>query len=143
MTTQSAISKAAMDAVIAVIADDPEMAADAIATIANSGPAHVHAALCGWSGPVVAAMDDGQPGFWGIEITDTKTGRKVANNQSGIPQSDLDAVRIVTCFGNRDHDTIAAIVRTYWQAGPEQLATLMASSVRLSAEVLKQQAGMP
>jgi hypothetical protein len=129
-------------ALICAIIGESEQAADAIAQIVEMGPWAVHGALCGWSGLSLHGFADGQPiassaaGFWTTMVTDERTGNATSIDRVGDPAL-RDAFQLVSCFGNDDHETIAAIVRTNMDDGPEALAALMTQSLRIAAEMAK------
>jgi hypothetical protein len=112
--------------------------ADAMEVVVRMGPRAVHVALSAWCGLVLHgfAQDQGAPvrgdGFWSLEVEDDKTGESKSIDDIGDPAT-RDAMRIVACFGNKDHDTIAAIVKTAWAGDDEALADLLFAAVRLSA----------
>ncbi len=112
--------------------------ADAMETIVQNGPRAVHVALSGWCGLTMHgfAQAQGEPsedGFWGLEVEDVRTGETVSIDKVSDPAI-RDVMRIVTCFGNHDHDTIAAIVETAWNGSDEALVDLLFAGVRLAAE---------
>jgi hypothetical protein len=113
--------------------------ADAMEEIVQMGPRAVHVALCGWCGLILEgfAEDQGVPargGFWGLDVVDDETGGARNIDDMGDPAV-RDAMRIVTCFGNKDHDTIAAIVETAWNDGGEALVDLLFAAVRIAAQM--------
>lgn len=130
----------------------------ALATIVEMGLCAVQAALVGWCGltlgraqvrgalqayvpactlPAAPAGSPGRltvterpqvaDGFWSLEA-----GNTASTDQIGTPGL-RDAMRLVTCLGNGDDDTIAAIVETAWKAGAAALGDLMFETVRLAA----------
>lgn len=134
------IKRHTMDALTAAIADHPGACADAIQEIVWMGPAAIQTALCGWSGLSLHGFKQyegpGQPGdWWGIEAVNMQTGQQVSIDEVDDPGT-RDAMRLIVCFGNDDHDTITAIVKTALQ-DPESLSSLMVSSVKIAAMVGK------
>jgi len=112
--------------------------ADAMEAIVQMGPRAVHVALSGWCGLTLHGFAQSQEaipadGFWVLEVEDAETGEQVSVDRIEDP-AHRDAMRIVTCFGNNDHDTIAAITGTAWDAGPDVLVKLMCEAVRLAAQ---------
>lgn len=134
------LHEAAQGALIYTLMGDAEKFADAIEAIVQMGPRAVHAALSGWSaltlhgfqqdqGPIA----DGE--FWYLETEDIETGKVVSIDQAEDPAT-RDAMRLVTCVGNKDGDTIGAIVMTAWNADEgETLAALMCRSVTIAADM--------
>lgn len=115
--------------------------ADAMEAIVQMGPRAVHVALSGWCGLTLHGFAQAQgeipeDGFWSLVVQDRKTGETVSINKIGDPAI-RDAMRIVTCFGNNDHDTIAAIVDTAWNGSDETLADLLFAAVRLAAQTAR------
>jgi hypothetical protein len=109
--------------------------ADVIAEIVEMGPRAVHVALSGWCAFTLLgfAQAQGEPlrpldGFWSLEVEDGRTGETVSIDKIGNPAV-RDAMRIAVCFGNKDQDTIAAIVRAAWNGGGEGLAAQTAVSL--------------
>ena len=112
--------------------------ADAMETIVHMGPRAVHVALSGWCGLTLHgfAQDQGETpadGFWCLEVEDVQTGETVSIDEADNPAI-RDAMRIVTCYGNNDHATIAAIVETAWKGSDEGLVELMFAAVDLAAQ---------
>ena len=112
--------------------------ADAIGVIVEHGPGAVHAALSGWSGLTLHGFTEtqGPPppgGFWFLEVEDVKAGVTVSSDV--CDPATRDAMRIVTCLGNKDHAMIAAIVKTAWDGDDDTLVDLLLTSVRVAAKV--------
>jgi predicted HAD superfamily Cof-like phosphohydrolase len=115
--------------------------ADAMEVIVQNGPRAVHVALAGWCSLILHHFAEAQGvtiagGFWSLRTVD-KDGRKVSVDKAGNPAAQ-DVMRIVTCLGNKDHDTIAAIVETAWDDGGngngDTLSGLMLTAVELAAQ---------
>lgn len=139
-----ALEVAVQDALVGMLMPDPDVTADALQVIVDNGPGAVHAALYAWSAiSLKGAGDQPADGNWMIEVTDEKTGKVVSiDHENRIPPEQRDAARLVVLYGNNDHDTIAAITRTYWESGPEALTKLLIATVRLAAEVARQLSGL-
>jgi hypothetical protein len=138
-----ALKEAAQSALIYAIMGDAGKCSDAIGAICEMGPRAIHAALSGWAGLAHHVFEKEQgpagPGdFWYVEAEDTRTGEIVSIDEMNNPAA-RDAVRLVSCIGNNDHATIAAIVKTAC-ADEETLAELMVQSVTLAASLAKYQA---
>jgi hypothetical protein len=122
--------------------------ADAMGEIVGMGPWAVHVALSGWCGVVLHGFEEAQRqekgglpagGFWQLETVD-RDGNTASIDQAVEPAT-RDALRIVACFGNKDHDTIAAIVKTAWDDSDETLTSLMSAAVYLAAQTARLHAG--
>lgn len=138
--------------------------AAAIGTIVQMGPCAVQVALAGWCGltlhgfarargalrahiparpapagrpgRLTVTVRQGADGFWALEARDDRTGTPASIDQAASLGL-RDAMRIVTCLGNSDHDTIAAIAGTARAAGPAALTDLMSETVRLAAKTAR------
>ena len=129
------------EALISATCGQERRAIESIADIAGWGPQGVHAALCGWSAISLEGLgegDAGRPGYWYLEVTDSRTGDVVAIDQPEITPAERDAARLVSLYGNDDHSTIIAIVHAHWDT--DCCAGLMVASVRMAAGVARSMA---
>jgi hypothetical protein len=135
------LREASQNALIYALMKDADQFGEAIEQIVQMGPRAVHAALCGWSGLTLHAFEQdqgpaGEGDWWGVEVEDARTGKVVSLDKVTDPAT-RDAMRLVSCIGNKDHATIAAIVHTAWDADDdgETLASLMVRSVTIAADM--------
>jgi hypothetical protein len=149
---KSAVDKALLCAILREAGNtDEDVAcayADAMTEIVGMGPFAVHVALSGWCALLLQGFEEAQEeedgglpaaGFWELETVD-QAGNPVSIDQAADPAT-RDALRIATCFGNKDHGTIAAIVKTAWDDGDETLSALMGAAVFLAAQTARLRAG--
>jgi hypothetical protein len=121
---------------------------DAIEKITLAGPAAIHLALCGWCGLTMHKLARAgglgnetenfraAGAFWFLQVEDVETGASASIDEIEHAAA-RDAIRVAVCFANNDHDTIAAIVETTWDAGPEAVVDLMLAAVQLAAKTTK------
>jgi len=118
------------------------MFADAMGEIVGMGLQAVFVVLCGWCGLIFHGFEEAQKaegalpvtGFWTLETVDTWTGKAASIDTVDDPAM-VDTMRIVTCFGNKDFDTIHAIVAAAWEGSDEVLVGLLFAAVRLAAQM--------
>jgi hypothetical protein len=131
-----ALQRYTRDAIAYALDEDVEGCLRVILDIAEMGPVAVHAALVGWSTVSLSGFEEDQgkarPGdWWGLEVEDLQTGETVSADAVSDPAT-RDAARLITCVGNQDHDTIAAIIMAA-EVDMEALVKLMFQSVKLAA----------
>lgn len=133
------LQRRTMDALACALDTDTERCLDVLLDIAGMGPVAVHAALTGWSTISLAGFEDesaARPdGFWCLEVEDARTGEQVSVDEVRDAAT-RDAARLITCVGNQDHDTIAAIIMAT-ERDAKQLIKLMFQSVRMAAAIAR------
>lgn len=118
-------------AMTAATAGDNARAARAVRIIAQGGPDNITTAVSAWYTPVITAV--GTPGgTFAMKVYDTD-GRQMGVDGTGITPGQRDALRLLTCRGNHDHETMHAIVLATWNTGLFAVAELMVASLQLAA----------
>lgn len=128
----------AQDALVAMVVKDRDAVADVLDRIFQRGPIAVHGSLCGWAHIAATVMAEqlppGSDEEWWIEVEDVETGKAIGLDDTDLTREQRDAVRIVTLWGNKDQDTIVAIIKAYLrEPTPGPLVELMIAVLEMAA----------
>jgi hypothetical protein len=118
-------------AMAATAAGDIARASKAVRIIAQGGPDRITEAVSAWYTPVVNAMrvPGGVFALHGYDVG----GAETAVDDISMAPGRRDALRLLTCRGNQDHETMHAIVLATWNTGLFAVAELMVASLQLAA----------